>query len=213
VGGFPQSFSGGEICRICHLKYENLPSLNGIPSAEEWSTTEYDSVCDQLENDTGTEKQKFKLKGRCVFNCLQSFHSVGQIPLDAMHDWMEKIAATDGQSVVLAFVSENSFALEDYNNAVRNIKLADYEACDQILIIKASADKLCGKAMSVAQHLRLMPFIISRLAKDVENSHLFKFLVVLHRLNEYIMADVVNPYEALLLQVPVINCNLMVISF
>jgi hypothetical protein len=142
VGGFSQSFNSGEICRLCHLQYDDLPDLSGIPSAEEWTSTHYDSVCDLLES--AAENQKLPLKGRCVFNILESFHAVGQMPLDAMHDWLEKIASTDGQSVVVAFISDKKITLEEYNCGLLNIKLTDYETGDQVLPLKNGADKIPG---------------------------------------------------------------------
>jgi hypothetical protein len=118
-----------------------------------------------------------------------------------MHDWLEKIASTDGQSVVVAFISDKKITLVEYNCGLLNINLTDYETGDQVLPLKNGADKIPGKALSVALHLRLMPLVLSQTAKDVEGTLLFDFLRVLHRLNEYILADVVCPYDAIVLEV------------
>jgi pyruvate-formate lyase len=97
-----------------------------VPSAPKWSSEEYDTICDSLEEDKIVEN--LGLKRRCLFNVLDSFHAIGQLPFDSMHDWMEKIGPTECQSLIMAFLKDGKFTLELYNSTLQDIRLEDYEA-------------------------------------------------------------------------------------
>jgi hypothetical protein len=193
VGGFSQSFSSGDICRVCHQQYNDLPSITGIPKAKFWSREEYDDAVKDLLPGTRGE---FGVSSSCLFNELQSFHCVGQMPLDPLHDFMEKIAAYDGMSILKALFSEGMFSLAEYNSVLSAVKLGDYEAADRPLPVKANSDKIPGKAMAVNLHVRLMPFVVWRILKGVvEDKDIIRLMVLLNRLQEYLMADKLIPVD------------------
>ncbi len=187
VGGFSQCFSSADVCRVCHQQYKDLPNITGIPKEAPWTKEEYDTAAANIQPG---QRNEFGLNSVCLFNDLQAFHCVGQIPLDIMHDFMEKVAAYDAMSVLKILVKSDLFTIETYNQVLHDVKLGDYEAADRPLQVNLKNVKLQGKAMSVCQHLRLMPFFVWRiLGGFVEVSNVIELLVMLARLQEILMAD------------------------
>ncbi len=187
VGGFSQCFSSVDVCRICHQQHKDLQDISGIPKMEVWTREEYDSA---VENMQPGMRGDFGINSACLFNELAAFHCVGQMPLDVMHDFLERVAACDGMSILKSLISTGLFTFESYNSVLNDIKLGYYEVADRPMPVNAKHTKLPGKAMSVCQHIRLMPFIVWRvLGGDVPQSDLVDLMVILARIQEYIMAD------------------------
>ena len=180
VGGFSTHFAHGYVCRICHQQYDDLPAITGIPKAPYWKKDEYD---DGVRNDG---EKKFGLRTECVFNQLESFHAVGQFPLDAMHDFLIKVGTCDAQAVIVSLAATGKVNVSRYNDILSN--LPDLGR-DDPLKVNVKRDKLDGKAMSVASHIHVMPFVLSHILKDDEDSDILDLLFLLHKLNEYILAD------------------------
>jgi hypothetical protein len=187
VGGFSQCFSSVDVCRVCHQQHKDLEDISGIPKMRPWTRDEYDSAVDNIQSGA---RGDFGINSTCLFNELASFHCVGQMPLDIMHDFMERVAACDGMAILKSLVSSGLFSFENYNSILNDIKLGYYEAADRPMPVNAKHQKIPGKALSVCQHLRLMPFIVWRLlGGDVEQSDLVDLMVLLARIQEYLMAD------------------------
>lgn len=196
VGGFSGSFSSRDICSDCHQQYDELSNISGVPSAKKWTREEHDQdVLDFLAR--GRTNTKFGVSGPCVFNILESFHAVGQMPFDCLHDFMEKVGAFDAQAVIVSLVAQHKFTLSEYNSMLTNLQLSDYESSDRPLPVKAQSEKLTGKAMAVAQHLRMMPFLLQNLLDENFSSILLDLLFLLHEMQEYILADSYNPADIL----------------
>lgn len=189
----------GEVCRKCHINKDNLVNINGIPSFPEWTEEEYDEICDRLE--IGEEEVPRRLRERCLFNRLESFHAVRQMPFDCMHDWYERVAQYDGRSIIMAFVKSKSFSLQAYNNALKLVKLSASESGAKPIPIKGKGDKLVGKAMSIAVHVRVMPVVISMITDlETDDPELVKLLVLLHKLNEFMLMETAAPSDVYTLQ-------------
>jgi hypothetical protein len=187
IGGFSQCFSSNDVCRICHQQYKDLQLISGIPKVSRWTKEEYDAA---VENMLPGVRGDFGLNSGCIFNVLQSFHCIGGIPTDIMHDFCEKVAAFDAMSVLKVLMSSGLFTLEEYNQVLRDVKLSDYEAADRPKLLNPRSASIPGKAMAVALHLRLMPFFIWRiLGGNVPDSAAIDLLVILARILEYILAD------------------------
>jgi hypothetical protein len=187
VGGFSQCFSSNDICRICHQQHKDLQEMTGIPKACRWTSEEYDTA---VRNMLPGERGDFGLNSGCMFNVLQAFHCVGCIPTDIMHDFCEKVAASDAMSVLKVLVSSGLFTFEKYNQVLREIKLGDYEATDRPKLVNPKGAIIPGKAMAVALHIRLMPYFLWRILKgNVPESPAIDLLVILARILEYILAD------------------------
>lgn len=183
VGGFSACFSSGDVCRLCHLQYKDLQTITGIPKAPAWTEEEYDSIL------AGSSENSFGLNDACVFNVLEAFHAVGQFPMDPLHDFLEKVAACDGHAVIISLAKLGHFSIEEYNSLLANISLEGYETSDRPLPVSKTTDKLAGKALSVASHIRWMPFLVSYLVDKDFESDLLDLLFLLSKLNEYMMAD------------------------
>lgn len=194
IGGFSGNFAHGDICRSCHQQYDTLQEMAGAPTEEKWSREEYDSYCDVMETTPGVAGS-CGLRSRCVFNTLKSFHCIGQLPFDIMHDYFECVGPVDGQAVIMAMVREQLFTLEQYNAELKDLPLHDYESGDKPLPVKAGALKLAGKAMSVALHLRLMPIILGNLLDEDHQSPAFALFLLLNKLCEFMLADAFSPED------------------
>jgi len=183
VGGFSTCFSSKDVCRLCHIQHSDLPNLSGVPTASAWTKEEYDGIFD------GSNVERCGLKDRCVFNVLESFHAVGQLPMDVMHDFCEKVGACDAQAVILSLARIGKISVDRYNDLLANLRFEDYESGDRPLPINQKAEKLAGKALSIGLHIRVMPLLLSRLLEKDFDSDLVDLLFMLSKLNEYILAD------------------------
>jgi hypothetical protein len=188
VGGFSQCFSSLDVCRVCHQQYNDLQEISGIAKADPWTREEYDAAVEDLQPGVRGE---FGLNSACIFNELQSFHCVGQIPNDVMHDFCEKVAANDVVSILKVFFSSGLFTVDEYNQVLREVKLVDYESGDRPTAVNPKSARLSGKAMAVALHLRLMPFLVWRILRGnlPPASDAIELLVILARIQEYLLAD------------------------
>jgi hypothetical protein len=122
------------------------------------------------------------------------------MPFDLMHDWLEKVAPVDCQTIITAFTNSGKFTLEAYNQALSSIRLENYEVCDRPFPVQEGDKKLSGKALSVALHVRLMPIVICSIAELEEECELVQFLINIHTINEVLMADCFSPEDAHKLQ-------------
>lgn len=108
-----------------------------------------------------------------------------------MHDFLERTGPSDALSITKALVSEGTFTLEQYNVVLRNMCLKGYEATNRPPPIKAHHEKLPGCALAVAQHIRLQPWIYRQLGVT-GGGNLLDLLFILHKINEYVMADKIS---------------------
>ena len=53
VGGFSTNFSSKDVCRFCHITYdqltENIHGFDGEYPLRKWTIEEYDNICDLIE--------------------------------------------------------------------------------------------------------------------------------------------------------------------
>ena len=116
---------------------------------------------------------------------------VGQFPPDCMHDFLEKTGPCDGAAIINGLISAGIITLEQYNRVLANIRLTDYERGDRPPKLKKDAKKLPGKALSIALHIRLMPFLLWQVKGDtwLQDQDLSKMVLLLNRINEFLLAD------------------------
>ena len=193
IGGFSCNFASRDICRSCHLQYVDLPNISGVLSSKQWTEAEYDADAENLENG----QVVYGLTDWCMFNELSCFHAVGQLPYDCMHDFLEKVGACDVHAAVLALVSEGRFTINQLNEMQRNLKLKHYESSNRPLPIKAQSEKLQGNALTIAMQIRYMPYTVHQLVGDCKpgDSPALDLLLLLHQLQDYMMADALNPAD------------------
>lgn len=185
------------MCRKCIIRREDLIDIHGIPKKPEWTEEVYDDICDKLEK--GDRTDSYGLRERCLLNELEAFHAVNQMPFDCLHDFFERVAQFDGQSIIMAFVKSRAFSLQSYNEALKAVNISSCEAKPMPVMPKAK--KLAGKAMSIVAHVRVMPVAISMIG-NLENvdKDVVALLCLLHKLNEFMQMEVVAPCDAASLQ-------------
>jgi hypothetical protein len=144
--------------------FDKLPSATSrlagdlwIPKVARWTREEYDAAVENLQPSVRGE---FGLNSGCMFNELQSFHCIGQMPTDVMQDFCEKGASHDLMSVLKVLVSSQLFTFDEYNKLLRKVKLDDYEASDWPKPVNSKNVRIPGKAMAASLHLRLMPYFL-----------------------------------------------------
>ena len=88
-------FSSGHICRICNADYTSVckdhllySECNETYKTELLTKDSYDKLAD-LAVEEGASLQTRSIKGHCVFNELESFHCVDQLPPCIGHDFYE----------------------------------------------------------------------------------------------------------------------------
>ena len=88
-------------------------------------------------------------------------------------------------------MSQGHFTLIEYNNFLLNLPLESYEVGDRPMAVQITSEKLTGKAMSISLHIKLMPFILWWLlpAKREMESCLLDIVIILNKINEYLLAD------------------------
>jgi hypothetical protein len=158
--------------------------MTGIPKAASWTPAEYDESVEM-------NPRPFGLSGACLFNELSSFHAVGGFPLDPMHDFFERVGNYDALNALQALISLGLITMEEYNSFMADLPLVDYEVADRPPPVKPSSEKLPGKAMAVSLHIKLMPYAFWWLLdkkRDME-SDILDLIFILHRINEYLLAD------------------------
>ena len=144
--------------------FDKLPSATSrlagdlwIPKVARWTREEYEAAVENLQPSVRGE---FGLNSGCMFNELQSFHCIGQMPTDVMHDFCEKGASHDLMSVLKVLVSSQLFTFDEYNKLLREVKLDDYEASDRPKPVNSKNVRIPGEAMAAAHHLRLMQYFL-----------------------------------------------------
>lgn len=178
---------------IIVFQYKELPDITGIPTSAKWTREEFD------EGVKSDPPEKFGLRHDCIFNCLRSFHCIGgQMPHDPMHDFHEKTAPCDGAGILMALINAGKFTAEEYNRQLSDLSLSGYESSDRPSVVKYPCKRLPGKALSIALHIRLMPYVLWRMGlatwmqEDEDMKDLFSLLINLHRQNEFIQAETIS---------------------
>lgn len=98
-----------------------------MPTASPWTREDYDLAVQSLPESTG----KFGVQSACVFNSLQSFHCIGQFPVDGLHDFLEKTGPCDSAAILFSLIGEGKFTLRQYNEMLYDIRLQGYENSDR----------------------------------------------------------------------------------
>ncbi len=182
---------------ILAVQYDELQDISGIPTSSPWTRDDYDNAVEMLQSDSGQKRGEFGVNSQCVLNSLNSFHCVGQFPLDSLHDVLEKVLPCDAASILSGLAGEGKFTLEEYNRTLGELCLQSYERSDRPPPVKARCEKLPGTALVVALHIRLMPYVLWRMGADAwfdetDESGLLRLLLLLHKINEFIQADSIN---------------------
>ena len=117
-------------------------------------------------------------------------------PPDVLHDVFEGVIPEDLLGIIRILSSKGWFTINQYNNALQNIKYLSYERGDKPCPVptKSGVQKLKGKAVSNWVHLRNWPFVIRNFVDNVDDTVLHLGLI-LHDIVERICATDFFPYE------------------
>ena len=164
-----QAFSCGNICRWCKISYDDC-CINGKAykhcedgfEPQEWTVRDYDAKA--LAAEEGADpKDTDGVKRNCVFNTLQSFHSVLQLPPCLGHDFFEGVFAADIQFYLEYLVTkERRISLEELNRKLKCFQLTSRDSKNRPrdFKIRKKGAKFEGSAGSLR--------VLSRIVRSVQ---------------------------------------------
>ena len=89
LGGFSCCFSSYDICRMCHCLHsdlaQNIHDYDGETMKKYWTETEYDAICDSLENTTEAEEEELA-ENELFFDVLKDKHGLSRVVETAIED-------------------------------------------------------------------------------------------------------------------------------
>ena len=150
-------FSSGFICRVCNARYEEVCTKHLLYSEiqddykTEFLTKEnYDFFADLAVENGSSSLETRGIKGHCIFNELQSFHCVNQMPPCLGHDYFEGVFAFNVQYYLDILINkEKLITIEDFNNKIKNVKLSARDGKNRPKNLKKGAKKYEGNAGSL----------------------------------------------------------------
>ena len=196
-----QAFSCGNICRWCKISYNDC-CINGKAykhcedgfEPQEWTVRDYDAKA--LAAEEGADpKDTDGVKRNCVFNTLQSFHSVLQLPPCLGHDFFEGVFAADIQFYLeYLVVKEKRISLEEFNRKLKNVQLTSRDSKNrpQNFKIRKKGAKYEGSAGSLRVLSRIITMILSNVLDD---SAVGDLIIKLVEVSELVTAPKLSKYE------------------
>ena len=152
----------------------------------------------EAEEDAETNKRQFGVKRKCTFNILKEFHCVTSMPPDSLHDLMEGVIPQDLLGFIRIFIEKKWFSLEQYNEALKNLKYSSQESANKPQEVPKSpkVKKLPGKAVSHWVHMRnfLVILYLKGWIPD-QNDEVVQLAIKLHELTERLTAETFRPHE------------------
>ena len=235
IGGFSQSFSSRDICRYCHIQYDDLQSnihSYGPKQHTEWTISEYDhvsriaeqkglsnicesgnlSLSDSDDNDSegdicdDDDTELHGVKGRCPLNRLEAFHCTRGLPVDLMHDIFEGVVSQDLLGVLRILKSKGWFSMQEYNRNLDSFKFKDNDRNDRPQSVPESA----GAKKLVGKAMSIWSHIrnfplLIRNFVKDKNEAVLRFGLLLHELVERITAPQFKSYEVDVLEEKIIE--------
>ena len=196
-----QCFSSGNICRWCKISYNDC-CRNGFAykhcedgfEPQEWTVGDYDAKA--LAAEEGADpKDTDGVKRNCVFNQLQSFHSVLQLPPCLGHDFFEGVFAADIQFYLDYLVDkEKLITLEELNRKLKNVQLTSRDSKNRPrdFKIRKKGAKFEGSAGSLRVLSRIITMILSNILDD---SDIGDLIIKLVEVSELVTAPKLSKYE------------------
>lgn len=137
VGGFKEGFTATHGCRFCSVTFENIQKLfREDPSLLRDEKT-HDEQCAQVQTSRGknaTLSTRFGVNSASPLNELKSFHVIGGMPPDCLHDVLEGFLAFTIKKLlkhILYDAEEKKFSLDCINKAARDLDFDYIESKDK----------------------------------------------------------------------------------
>ena len=195
---------------VASLGEEGMSDIEYLYNNDGNETDDNDSDGDEdggISDSDNEDREDWGVKSKCPLNKLSSFHSVGSMPPDLMHDLLEGIVPEDLLSIIKALSARGWFTIDAYNERLRKLGWQSYESRDRpesVVSGGKSASKLKGKAISQWVHLRNFPVLIEPFVQDKDDPVL-ALALKLHEVTERVTAGEFYEYEIELLHDSVIE--------
>ena len=201
LGEMNQVFSSGFICRWCKVTYREVCKEGLCFSKckedfepEEWTVPDYNLKASKAEED-GVSIETCGIKGHCVFNQLEAFHSILQLPPCLGHDFYEGCMAYDLQFYLDYIINkEKLMSQEEFNRRLKNVMLSSRDSKNRPREFKTR--KKNTKYEGNAGSLRVLGRVMTMLLSDVlDDSEVGQLIVKLQEVSELITAPKLTLYE------------------
>ena len=125
-----------------------------------------------------------RIREKCIFNELNSFHAVTSFPPDIFHDLLEGGVSQDCMGYVRVLELENSNMIKNINDRIINLPISIGTPALLIDVRKTKkSENLPGKGMQNYAFLLVFPYLVEDWMKDEEDT-VFKCIRLLSQIIE-----------------------------
>ena len=166
LGGFKKSFSFAfRICRTCLATETTLSSSFYSEAYEKRDDIRHNQLLRELNKDTTNHYSKiYGINEKSSLMDIKYFSMFDNgLPHDAMHDLLEGLAPHEIKHMLLHYISNRVFTLQEFNDRLLNFNFG-YSDTDKplpILSTLKSDKKLRSSASQMLQLVRTLPFLIA----------------------------------------------------
>ena len=201
LGGFFCNFSTVErFCRFCNCRksqlYENLPVSTFVLRTK----NAYDNNLRAVLEDPNLAVL-YGIKDSSPLNTLSYFHVADGLPPDLCHDLFEEFAVDGISNVVIAFIKDSFFDLDDFNDIVLNFEYSGNDKNSKPQIVKKkplNSLKVKQTACQMWTLLRLLPLMVGH--RMPRGNTVWGIYIKLLQIVEMLCADEFSNSDLLLLQ-------------
>ena len=196
-----QVFSSGKICRWCTISYDEA-CKQGLAyqgcrdgfKPDDWTVEVYDANAEKAKED-GSSVDTLGIKGHCVFNKLQAFHCVLQMPPCIGHDFYEGCFSYDVQFYLDFIINKEKLVGEEqFNENLKNVLLSTRDSSNRPRGFKKRQKN--SKFEGNAGSLRVLSRVLSLLLSNVlDSSQVGNLVIKLQEVSELITAPKLTKYE------------------
>lgn len=134
VGGFKEGFTAHRLCRVCMVTLDVLRSLTKEDATLHRTVEAHSEHCSQIQTSKGKNEKLSTLYGvnrDSVLNTLDSYHVVGGLPPDLMHDSLEGYLSLTVRKLLKYFLYQRPgpklFTLPWLNSRIQNFDYGTIE--------------------------------------------------------------------------------------
>ena len=205
ICGLVESFSANYTCRICKVKKECLRS----------QTIEVESLLRAIhdyEDDLEGNVSNTGINDYCIWNDLPSFHIFTNTYLDLMHDFWEGVCPYDLSGIILHYIRNKFFTLEDINDRILGF---NYGSIKQNKVPFLKKDKLKnGKLGFSASETKTFVKYLGLMIGDLipVNDEHWNLLIYLQKINDLLSSRFFNKNCLALLKILISDHHKLYIS-
>ena len=196
-----QVFSSGRICRWCVTTYDEV-CKQGLCykncregfEPNEWTVDKYNELAEKATEE-GRSAETLGVSGHCVFNQLESFHCIKQMPPCIGHDFFEGCFSYDVQFLLdFVITKEKLITEEQFNDNVKNVQLSSRDCKNRPREFKKRkvGAKFEGNSGSLRVLSRILPFLLGEV---LDESQVGDLILKLQEIAELITAPKLTIHE------------------